>query len=100
MADERAYWVVIPGYVQRGKGRKLKRVSYPASGHPLYTRAEAVALLVRRYERMAEAGVPLPTTPYEEAWSHPLTPWAEGPSERFTLLDVDGGKHLPKIKEH
>ena len=53
--------------------RKGRTVSYPPSGHPLYSREEAVMILQRFYGR----------SPWEEGGK--LECWAESENERFTL---------------
>jgi hypothetical protein len=61
-----------------GKGRK-RPVSYPSTGHPLYTRAEAIALLKRFADTACEA-------------------WAEGPHCRFDLDWLKTYPNWPELK--
>lgn len=69
------YRVIVP---RSGK----TAVSYPPSGHALYTRDQAIEILRRFHSR-----APLPDGDERE-------PYAEGPTERFTIhfpTDFTGG---------
>lgn len=78
-SQDDTYKVVVPYHPFR-KGtislnrNKIRHMSYPCSGCPLYTRAEASAILARFHERN-----PLPD-------GDAMSPWAEGQHERFTHL--------------
>lgn len=69
----RAYIVIVP---YRRNGR-IRAVSYPASGCPLYTRAEAIALLQRFERRWGK-----------QAITDELERYAESERERFGLADL------------
>lgn len=66
------YRVIVPYY----RGKHLREVSYPASGHPLYTRAEAIEVLRTFHKRRQ-------TQPYD-----PLDCYAEGPHTNGLCLRI------------
>ena len=61
------YRVVVPS--------RSGTASYPPSGHPDYTKQQAMDLLTKLHERF----------PCEDG--DPLEPWAESETERFTYHD-------------
>ena len=65
--------VIVPCKQRKVRGRFITSVSYPSSGHSLYTRQEAIDLLKTLYNRC----------PWDEGGEREA--WAESDSERFTL---------------
>ena len=80
------YKVIVPyhplpkGTISRNKGR-IRYMSYPCSGCPLYTYDQARALLTTFHERH-----PLPD-------GDQMEPWAEGDHERFTYHWIEEESH-------
>jgi hypothetical protein len=67
---DKCFKVIVPCKPRKVRGSWISAVSYPSSSQPLYTREEAITVLKKlTHSDMDEQS----------------EPWAEGPSERFTL---------------